>query len=96
MVTSHTAAHFRHPSAPMYHFWSAQLKLLQNFSIALDIKIVLLCQVAIVFIYKGLCTYYVITDGGGGSLQMITAFGVGQQMGTVLHRGGLANVSSIP
>ena len=30
---------------------------------------------------KGSCTYYVITDGEGGSLQMIT----------VLHRGGPAN-----
>ena len=45
---------------------------------------------------KGSCTYYVIMDRGGGSLQMITVFGGGQQMGTVLHRGGRANVSSIP
>ena len=32
------------------------------------------------YLDKGSCTYYVITDRGGGSLQMIT----------VLHRGGLA------
>ena len=30
--------------------------------------------------FKGSCTYYVITNRGGGSFQMIT----------VLHRGGLA------
>ena len=35
----------------------------------------------LIYPHKGSCTYYVITDGGGGSLQMIT----------VLHRGGPAN-----
>ena len=42
---------------------------------------------------KGSCTYYVITDMGGGSLQMITVLhrGGSSQMITVLHRGGPAD-----
>ena len=40
--------------------------------------------------HKGSCTYYVITDRGGGSLQMITVLhrGASSQMITILHRGG--------
>ena len=45
------------------------------------------------FSFKGSCTYYVITDRGGGSLQMITVLhrGGSIQMITVLHRGGSPN-----
>ena len=40
---------------------------------------------------KGSCTYYVITDRGGGLSKWLQYYiGVGQQMVTVLHRGALA------
>ena len=41
--------------------------------------------------------YSITEGGGGGSSQMIQYdIGMGQQIVTVLHRGGLANDSSIP
>ena len=40
------------------------------------------------YLDKGSCTYYVITDRGGGSLQMITVLHRGSsQMIIILHRG---------
>ena len=50
-------------------------------------------QVCVANHCKGSCTYYVITDRGEGSLQMITVLhkGGSSQMITLLHRGGPAN-----
>ena len=48
---------------------------------------------------KGSCTYYVITDRGGGvspNDYSITYIGVVRQMITVLHRGDLADDYGIP